>query len=184
MKANKLLITLLALLTMLPHLYGVGSFAASAENAAREHKLKAAFMLNFSKFTTWPKEAFSQAGQTFDFCVAGVNPFGSALDALESKQVGGRKVRLEYVASIAEAQTCHVLFVSKSEQENLDQLAAVTTDKPIVTISDIKGFSRQGGMFEFITKDGRLSFIVNNQQATKSGLQVNASLLNLAAEVL
>lgn len=158
--------------------------AVCADDDVREYKVKAAFILNFSKLTTWPEETFTQPAQTFDFCVAGDDPFGTALDGVESKQVGGRNVRLHYVSSISEVQTCHVLFVSKSEQADLGQLEPITDERPLITISDIPGFSRQGGMFEFVTKDGRLSFIINNQVATQNGLQISASLLNLAVEVL
>lgn len=177
-------ICLSVLLVMLSLLYGVETMAANAADDEREYKLKAAFLLNFSKFTTWPKEAFSLPGQTFDFCVVGDDPFGTALDGLENKQVGGRQVRLHYTQSITEAKSCQVMFVSKSEQSHLDQLEKALAGRPIVTVSDIKGFSSQGGIFEFITKDGRLSFIVNNHQAIQSGLQINAALLNLAAQVL
>lgn len=158
--------------------------AGNVENEQKEYKLKAAFLLNFSKFTTWPKEVSAQPGQEFDFCIVGEDPFGTTLAGLDSKTVGGRKVRLLYAESIAEAPSCHVMFVSKSEQNHLEQLENINVGRPILTVSDIKGFSNRGGIFEFITKAGRLSFIVNNRQAAQNGLQVNASLLNLAAEVL
>ena len=46
-----------------------GGFRAEAhvEDTDREYKLKAAFLLNFSKFTTWPKGAFAQSPKSFDF---------------------------------------------------------------------------------------------------------------------
>ncbi len=171
------------LLTMLALLYGVAAIAANSDSEDLEYKLKAAFLLNFSKFTTWPKEAFTEASQTFDFCIIGQDPFGKAFDGLESKKVGGRNVRLHHAGSIAEAKTCHVIFISKSEQSHLAQLLQAVVGRPVLTVSDIEDFSRQGGIFEFVTKDGRLSFIANNRQAIDSGLQINASLLNLAVEV-
>ena len=163
--------------------YGVAAIAANTETEDREYKLKAAFLLNFTKFTTWPKETFADAGQTFDFCVIGQDPFGAALDGLEAKQVGGRKVRLYYAGSITEAKSCCVMFISKSERSHLAQLQKLAVERSVLTVSDIEGFSRQGGIIEFITKDGRLSFNVNNRQAIQSGLKISASLLNLAVEV-
>lgn len=161
---------------------GVAALAANSETEAREYKLKAAFLLNFSKFTTWPKESFSGAEQTFNVCVVGEDPFGTALDGLELKKVDGRQVRLHYAASIAAAQTCHIMFISKSEHGHLAQLQQLT-ERSVLTVSDIEDFSLQGGIFELITQDGRLSFIANNRQASHSGLRINASLLNLAVKV-
>ncbi len=181
MTLHRLFISILPAVLVL--ISSCAAMAAGTETEEREYKLKAAFLFNFSKFTTWPEKTFTEAGQTFNFCVIGENPFGPALDQLETKKVGGRQVRLYHTASIAEAKTCHVMFISKSEQSHLAQLQKRTADRPVLTVSDIEGFSRQGGIFEFMTKDGRLSFIVNNRQAIHSRLQINASLLNLAVEV-
>ena len=171
-------------LSVLLSLFFTAGNAAGADEDVLEYKLKAAFILNFSKLTTWPQDSFNQPEKTFNFCVAGVDPFGTALDGVESKQVGGRNVRLHFIPSLSEIQACDVLYVSKSEQKNLIQLQKFTDGTPTITVSDIDGFSSKGGIFEFVTKGGRLSFIVNNQQATRNGLQISASLLNLAAEVL
>lgn len=156
----------------------------NTEDQDREYKLKAAFLLNFSKFITWPQESFPDSSQSFDFCIVGKSPFGTALDGLESKTIKGRQVKLFYSDSISEAKTCHMMFISKSEQNNLDQLEQTIGQQPTITVSDIYEFSNNGGIIEFITKDERLSFIINNQQAIQNKLQISASLLNLAAEVL
>lgn len=182
MKFNILFIS--SLLTIAVIISGGVTVKAQAGSADREYKLKAAFLLNFSKFTTWPEEAFAQTSETFDFCVVGQDPFGSTLRGLETKSVGGRQVRLRLPDSLVETKGCHVMFVSKSEKGKLDQLQQLTNGQPVVTVSDIQGFSSNGGIFEFITRKGKLSFIVNNRQAKSNGLQINASLLNLAAEVM
>lgn len=182
MKLNILFISSLLILAVIT--CGGITEEAQAGGADREYKLKAAFLLNFSKFTTWPEEAFSQSSESFDFCVAGQDPFGSTLSSLETKSVGGRRIRLRLQESLEETKGCHVIFVSKSEKSKLSKLQQITDGQPVVTVSDIEGFSSFGGTFEFITRDGRLSFIVNNGQAKNSRLQINASLLNLAAEVL
>lgn len=173
-----------SLLTMAVIISGGVTVEAQAGDAVREYKLKAAFLLNFSKFTTWPKEAFARTSENFDFCVVGQNPFGSILRSLETKSVSGRQVKLHLLNSLEEGKGCHLMFVSKSEKGKLDQLQQLTNGQPVVTVSDIQGFSSDGGIFEFITREGKLSFIVNNRQAKRNGLQINASLLSLAAKVL
>lgn len=182
MKSNILFIAFL--LTVVVLLSGRGGTTAEADWGDREYKLKAAFLLNFSKFTTWPELAFTQSQDSFRFCVVGGDPFGSTLHGLTTKKVGGRNIELLYPDSPAEQKTCHVMYIDKSEKTRLAQQQVLTNDLPIMTVSDIQGFSRQGGIFEFVTRSGKLSFIINNTQAKKNGLQINASLLNLAAEVL
>lgn len=161
----------------------LGIRPAHATEEELEYKLKAAFMLNFAKFTTWPESSITTQEEFFNFCVMGADPFKAAIKGVEAKQVGGKPIRLQYVHGTEEAQQCHVLFISQSEQTRVQQIIKDLEAASILTVSDIEGFARMGGMFEFIKLKERLSFIVNNRQIKKSGLQVSASLLNLAAEV-
>jgi hypothetical protein len=46
-----------------------------AEEISQEYKLKAAFLVNFSRFITWPEQSFAQEQQEFTLCVAGKNPY-------------------------------------------------------------------------------------------------------------
>lgn len=155
-----------------------------AENSNIEYKLKAAFILNFSKFTSWPDSAFSENSEMFEVCVVGEDQFGDTIVGLESKKINGRDVQINYFNLKENIKPCHAVFISKSEKKNIQQILHSIDGLPILTISDIENFSEQGGMFEFITSEKKLSFIINNQKATSNGLQVSSALLNLAEKVL
>ena len=157
--------------------------ALRAEEIAQEYQLKAAFLVNFAKFITWPPQAFPPSQQEFVLCVAGDNPFGTALSTLESKTIGGRAIRVVQVDSLKKVPPCHLLFVSRSEEANLGQLASGPGRRAIVTVSDIAGFVKAGGHIEFVTKGSRLSFTINHSAMKEQGLQASASLLDLAAAV-
>lgn len=148
-----------------------------------EYKVKAAFLLNFAKFITWP--ATAPSNDSFTLCIVGTDPFGAALSGIESKEVGGRKVQLRYPGvSGNELGQCRMVFVSRSEQKQVARLVGQVEGTPIVTVSDIEGFVESGGLFEFKDQGGRLSFVINNSKAKKQGLSISSSLLNLAVEVL
>ena len=155
-----------------------------AENSNIEYKLKAAFILNFSKFTNWPENAFSEESKFFQVCIVGQDPFGLTIAGLESKELSGRRVQLNYPDLQDGLESCHAVFIGKSEEQNIEQILYNIDGLPILTISDIENFAEQGGMFEFIRIEKKLSFIINNQQASSNGLQVSSALLNLAAKVL
>src|SRR5580704_7905559 len=58
-----------------------------------EYDVKAAFLLNFARYVEWPPEAFQGATQALTICVAGQDPFGSALDDIVAgKTIGGREI--------------------------------------------------------------------------------------------
>ena len=148
------------------------------------YKVKAAFLLNFAKFTTWPASCWSADNPYMLLAIVGSNPFGAALQGVEKQQIGGRAVRLRHFQAMTD-ETCQsqMLFVSKSEQANVEGIVKTIGKKPVVTVSDIEGFADAGGMLEFKDKDGRLSFVVNNSKAKENGVHISSSLLNLALEV-
>lgn len=161
----------------------LGATVSRAAENELEYKVKAAFLLNFAKFVTWPETA--NAPTSFSLCVVGEDPFGAALNGVEEKQIGGQNVRLRRGLAIGDGLAqCRLLFVGSSERANVQRILQVVAGKPVVTVGDIEGFARAGGMFEFKDLGGRLSFVINNAKAKESGLRISASLLSLALEVL
>jgi hypothetical protein len=165
-------------------LWGLNQSALHADEIAQEYQLKAAFLVNFARFITWPPEAFAHEQDDFVVCVAGKDPFGGALSSIETKQIDNRSIRVLYTDSLADTPSCHLLFVSRSEGKNLDQLTANLERTAMVTVSDIAGFTEYGGMIEFVTLQNRLSFKINHSAMRQRGIQASASMLHLAAAVL
>lgn len=162
----------------------VSMVCAQETDAEVEYKLKAAFLLNFAKFINWPEGTFAGDEQPFKVCVLGESPFGSTLATIESRTVANRKVNLHYVNTLQEAVDCHLLFVSASEKNNLANINAALDDHAITTVSDIKGFARDGGIIEFITREDKLAFTINLRRAREQELNIHSALLNLAQEVI
>lgn len=154
-----------------------------AEDMAQEYQLKAAFLVNFAKFITWPEQALPVDQQEFILCVVGDDPFGPALGGIEQKTVGGRTIRVVKSSSLKKIPDCQMLFVSRSEADTLNQLAAAIGHKAVVTVSDLPDFIKADGHIQLVTSGNRLSFIINHTAMKEQGLQANASLLSLAADV-
>ena len=156
-----------------------------ADEAGLEYRLKAGFLVNFARFTTWPASAWAGASSSLNLCILGADPFGPALAGVEEKQVASHPIALRHTDTVpSTVGACHLLFVSRSEAARQDRILAATAVLPVVTVSDIPGFAASGGVFEFRNRDGRLAFVINNTRARANGIQVSASLLNLALEVL
>ena len=156
-----------------------------ADEAGLEYKLKAGFLVNFARFTTWPASAWADAASSLNLCILGADPFGPALAGVEEKEVAGHPIALHHLDTVPTTpDACHLLFVSRSEEDRQDRILAATAGLPVLTVSDIPGFAASGGVFEFRNRDGRLAFVINNTRARANGIQVSASLLNLALEVL
>lgn len=153
-----------------------------AEDTTREYQLKAAFLVNFAKFISWPEPALA-GQQEFTLCVVGDDPFGPALAGIEKKTVSGRAIRVVHASSLKKIPACQMLFVSRSEADNLSQLAATLGRKAVLTVSDLPDFIKAGGHIQLVSSGNRLSFAINHTAMKEQGLQANASLLSLAATV-
>ena len=170
------------LLLCLLCLIGVSS-PLLAQDVDQEFQLKAAFLVNFSRFITWPEQSFSPERQAINLCVSGKNPFGTTLSALEDKTINGHKIRVFSADSLQKLPQCHLLYVSTSEKNDLNTFLSRLSHQPVVTVSDIPGFVDAGGSIEFVIKEDRLSFIINNSDLRQRGIQASASMLDLAASV-
>ncbi|HSS49878.1 MAG TPA: YfiR family protein, partial [Thermoanaerobaculia bacterium] len=109
------------LLFLLAAACGLGALgvpgAARAQGALSEYDVKAAFLFNFTKFVEWPPAAFADEHSPLKLCVLGENPFGKTLRALTGEEVAGRRLALAHLENLNGLETCHVLFVSRSERD-------------------------------------------------------------------
>ena len=145
-----------------------------------EYQVKAAFLHKFAKFVEWPSRAFSSDADPFMLCVSGNNPFGKALDTLQDKTVGNRKLVIKKFQSIEEAGKCHILFISSSEKSGLQQILKAVRNKQILTVGDTEGFAQSGVMINFTMQEGKVQFEINPQAVKQAGLTVSSQLLKVS----
>ena len=184
-KAQRLLFAIaicLALLALGPPGARFGAVApAAAAETSREYLIKAAFLYNFAKFTEWPAGSFPDSAAPLDVCVFGEDPFGGALESIAGKTIRGRRVAVHRVASIEAGAACHLLFISASEATRLAGILESLRGRPVLTIAEMPGFARSGGIINLKTNaDDKVRFEINNSIARRVGLRLSSKLLNLA----
>ncbi|MBU1319054.1 MAG: YfiR family protein [candidate division Zixibacteria bacterium] len=149
-----------------------------------EYQLKVAYLYNFIKFVEWPTNVLSEDDTLLQICVLGENPFGPALDEMVSgKEISGRQISIVYAKTLAKLDSSHVVFVARSETDNLDKILEQLEGVSILTISDIDGFVQRGGIIGFLTEDNKIRFIINVDVAEKAGLQISSQLLRMSRSV-
>ncbi len=156
--------------------------APAAEEPISEYQVKAAFLLNFTRFVDWPAAAFAQPDSPLAICVLGDDPFGGLLQqVVEGESVRGRNVEVLRIRKAPAPKTCHVLFISRSEK---DVGAVLSTVGPgVLTVSDRELFLREGGMIAFVVEDRRVRFDVSQRAALRASLAMSSRLLAVARSV-
>lgn len=153
------------------------------QDVREEYQVKAAYLFNFAKFVEWPAAAFRSTDAPLALCVAGRDPFGSALAAYEGRLVQGREVRVRRGVAAGDVRSCNILFVSDSEERRLPPILAQTAGFPVLTVSDLDGFVDAGGVIGLVEADSRVQFEVNLASAARAQLKLSTQLLRLARRV-
>ncbi|HEV7923728.1 MAG TPA: YfiR family protein [Verrucomicrobiae bacterium] len=159
-------------------LLALGSGSARAES--REYQIKAAFMVNFMQFVTWPSNAFTNADAPFFVGVLGDDPFGAALDqTVQGETVNHHKIIVQRARSIEDCKDCQMVFVSRSEEKKLPTIFAKLDSGPVLTVSETRDFARRGGIINFYLEGNKVRFEINPTVAQHANLKISAQLLSL-----
>jgi hypothetical protein len=156
----------------------------SAQSASKEYQVKAAFLYNFSQFTEWPANVFPESQSPLVIGVLGEDPFGGYLDELlRGQRVSNHPLVVRRFHQVEEIRTCHILFVSRSEANKLEQIFAYLKGRNILTVGDADKFAVRGGMIRFVTANNKIRFRINVAAAKAANLTISSKLLR-AAEIV
>ena len=163
--------------------YLVGGHARSGwaePGAFKEYDVKAAFLMHFTEFVEWPETAFPATDTPITIGVLGENVFGDALvRAVETASVRNRKLVVKQGLRMDELKTCHVLFVSRSQQSQIPEVLATLRDSSVLTVGETEGFAAQGGVINFYLDGNKVRFEINPEAARRHRLKISAQLLSL-----
>ena len=157
---------------------------AQTQVGSVEYQVKAAFLLNFTKFVEWPAAAFPAPDAPITICVIGEDPFGAILDrTIEGERVNRHGVSARRLLAAGDPRSCHILFISQSEQERFAQIVSRLRGSSVLTVSELPGFADTGGMIEFLIEEGKARFYINAATTEGAGLKLSSRLLRVAKEV-
>ena len=114
----------------------------------------------------------------------GQDPFGAILDStLAGETLDGKPVVLRRISKPQDAMECRILFISSTEEKHLKEILAALDRDGVLTVSDMPGFTRRGGMIQFVLDGDKVRFEVNLASAENSKLVLSSELLKVAASV-
>ena len=159
---------------------GTRSLVHAAETSI-EYEVKAAFLLNFTKFIEWPDNAFADSQSPIAICILGKDPFGRALDEIvQGEAVNARKVTVRRISEAPTPRTCQVVYVGRLEK---DAKTVSSIKGGVLTVGEGDGFLRDGGMIAFVLENRRVRFDINQSAAESADLKLSSKLLSVARSV-
>lgn len=153
---------------------------ATAQDVASAN-LKAEYIQRFLEFTQWPAGALPPTGP-LTVCVVGDVATRDALERIfRQVTVADRSVVVTFGRADRPPAPCHALWVSTVALAQAARLTSAVSTEPVLTMSDIEGFNRAGGIAEFFYDNGqRLRFSIDLEALKKSPLQLSSRVLSLS----
>jgi hypothetical protein len=164
----------------------------------RAAAVMAAYLRHIAALTTWPGTPGAQSGRPIQIGVVGEDPNGvmapirARMNSAEQLMAQGRPLRVLELTGHAGRDTAkalepyELLFFSAGSWSEWEKVRPTVSSMPIVTVSEMTGFARDGGMIEYFIDltSGRVRLIVNLAAMRQAGITLSARLLALESVIV
>lgn len=145
---------------------------------AQNYKMHSVFIYSFTRYVQWP-DAYNQGD--FEIMVLGESPILEELKAMaQAKKVGDRPIKITKIKEASEIRKCNILFVPTSRSADIAAVMEKINTQSILVVTEEPGLALKGSDINFIIKDGKLAFELNQASVNKQGLKVSNELTRLA----
>ena len=161
---------------------------APATVASKQDQVRAAlYLYNFLLFVDWPESAFDEKDCVCT-AILGDDLLFEALKPMGGKAIKGRKMLVERCEDLKDLERpFHVIFIGSSMKALVPQILEQIKDEPVLTVSDMEGFTQMGGMvlFRNIGDPSDMTgypkrFEINLSAVKRAGLKIRSRLLRLS----
>jgi len=145
---------------------------------AQNYKMHSVFIYSFTRYVQWP-DAYNQGD--FEIMVLGDSPIFDELKAMaQAKKVGDRPIKITKIKEASEIRKCNILFLSTTKSAEIAEVMEKVNTQSILVVTEEPGLAQKGSDINFIVKDGKLAFELNQASVNKQGLKVSIELTRLA----
>lgn len=153
-------------------------------NAPGEYDVKIVYLYNFTKFVTWPDNAFKSPSAPLNICIMGDLPNLNAVHALQNKTSHNRDIVVTLLHPNGDDSQCHILFFTKTVDFAVAEKMLTSLKHPTLIVGETAGFAKNEGTIGFVMDDRRRVRIeINLANAKSQDITIRAQLLEIARKV-
>lgn len=152
----------------------------ASESVYTDAHVKAIYIMNLPDFIT-----HTSTSKKRTICTVGEDAISVSMHQ-KKMQSPHRYSDLNIITKAANSSfdSCHLVFISGKNEDQLNNILYKLDQRAILTVSNIKGFSRKGGMVELSTINKKVRLLINNNTIKKHGVKLSAKVIELADEVV
>ncbi len=150
-------------------------------SSADEYALRAAMLLNLTKFIEWPAWKVNSLHPTFLVCILGRDPIEPYTDRyLQHQIILNKPVQLKSLKDLNDAADCHILYISAGGKHAFEHGAAGLSSAGVLSVSE-QAVSHDSSLILGLPLDNdHVHIDVNLGAAQSAGFAVSSKLLHLA----
>lgn len=148
------------------------SFAQEPRENSNEYAVKAGFILNFLRLTTFP----SNPSGPLVLCVCGPDQLAADFAPLSGISIEQRDLKIEHRCEVKKP-SCSAVFISRDREALVGSILNDVQSSSILSIGETSSFSKGGGIITFFEEEGKIRFSVNQSAALSASLRFSAQLL-------
>jgi UDP-glucose 6-dehydrogenase len=150
--------------------------AYDTELRFEEYRVRAAFLVNVTKFVQWLDDA------ALAFCTTGDRFFAVATgDAVGHSSTGSHEIVVRTLEPKEDFTQCQTVFIVTFVARDTAAILKQVQELPVLTIGESPSFLSEGGAVRVFIENNRIRFNVGGGAAEKKGLKIGSQLLALAA---
>jgi len=141
-----------------------------------EAKLQSAIVGKIAEYVSWPGEP----GDDFTITIL-KNRMGTHFEeTYAANTIQGKPVRIIQSDDIAAVGSPEILYISERNSRQLPAILDALRNRPVLTVSDIRGFAEKGGMVQIYFTGQRMRLKINLEALEAHGLKASPYLLRVA----
>ncbi len=142
-----------------------------------EYAIKGALITHFVRMCDWPERALPKDAAQFTLGLIGPDEVCEQIrKQTEGKKVGARTIKVVQGAAPGDLGAANLVFLAAAEKEQSPALIKAFRISPVLTVSEIPGFAKEGGTlnFFFVEENGKKKtrFELNLDAAERTGVKV------------
>lgn len=180
MMASSPLLCLMAILACIAVTAGRCGFAQDVVN--REPALKAAFLVKFAKYVTWPPMAFADEKAPLVIGTLGQSDVAAPLAEISKRRllVQNRPVTVRLATRPAELAGSHIVYLPATlTHEQRSEALRLLQGRHVLAVGDDPAFLSEGGLLRFTIDNNRLGGVVSLTAFHREQLQASSELLTI-----
>ena len=150
---------------------------------AQESRVKAAYLVKFTQYTTWPATAFASDNAPLIIGIVGSGPLSADLEQESRPIAKPRSIEIRLVATPEEAASCHAIFFSRTDNRIEEAWLLALRNTPVLTVAESDHAIEHGAVIRFVMEGKKIRFEVSRPAMERAGLKISSDMLRYAKTV-